>query len=159
MGRPEKPIDWALVDKLLEAQCNGEMIAGHFDMHADTLYAHIKRKYGLTFTAFSASRKEKGKASILAMQYQRAMQGNTQMLLRLGELYCNQGKQETSNKESLIEYLEQEASEGEHRSITFAEGQEMAPESPLLDQRQTRTQDQIQTELGARNPDIGSSST
>lgn len=57
MSRPEKPIDWDKVDKLLLAGCHGTEIAPHFNMHPDTFYNRMKERYNLGFTEYSTIKK------------------------------------------------------------------------------------------------------
>lgn len=60
-GRPEAPINWATVDKMLKAQCSGEGIAGTLGIHPDTLYRRCKNEQGLSFTEYAAAKKAEGK--------------------------------------------------------------------------------------------------
>lgn len=88
--RPEKPIDWKIVDQLLLAGCTGTEIAANFDIHADTLYNRIQEKYGMTFTAFSAERRQKGESILRAKQYEKALEKDNTMLIWLGKQRLNQ---------------------------------------------------------------------
>jgi hypothetical protein len=57
MGRPRKPIDWKRVDRLLMAGCKGTEIAPHFDMHYETFYRKVEKKYKVGFTEYSRLKK------------------------------------------------------------------------------------------------------
>jgi len=85
MSRPEKNIDWTLVDQLLMAGCLGTEIAAHFDMHQNTFYARIEEKYGLSFTHYCQEKRSKGDAMIRAKQYDKALKGDNSMLIWLGK--------------------------------------------------------------------------
>ena len=86
MGRPEKKIDWALVDELLLAGCDGPEIAPHFDMHVQTFYERIKEKYNTTFTLYAASKNTQGCSILRHKQFKKAIKndGDTSMLQFLG---------------------------------------------------------------------------
>jgi len=90
--RPEKPIDWILLDKLILRQNTKDEIAGQFDMHHDTLARRIQDKYGVTFTAYAASIYSKGKGTLRSRQWDKAMEGNVQLLIKLGECYLDDQK-------------------------------------------------------------------
>ena len=96
MSRPEKPIDWDKVDKLLLAGCIGTQIAPHFNIGADRFYDRVKEEYGMGFTEYSSLKKEHGNSLLLAKQMEKAMNGNgdNTMLIWLG-------KQRLGQKENL----------------------------------------------------------
>jgi hypothetical protein len=84
-GRPEKPIDWELVDKLLIVGCSGTEIAPHFNIHPDTLYKRIEDKYNKSFTTYSAEMFEKGNSVLRQAQYDKAASGDNTMMVWLGK--------------------------------------------------------------------------
>lgn len=85
MSRPEKTINWELVDKLLMAGCPGTEIATHFDMHHDTFYRRVEDKYSIGFTAYSQEKRSRGDSMLRAKQFEKAMEGNNIMLIWLGK--------------------------------------------------------------------------
>jgi hypothetical protein len=85
MTRPEKEIDWKLVDHLIEAGCPGTEIASKFDMHPDTLYRRVLEKYNMGFTDYCASKAEGGKANIRSVRYTKALKGDPKMILHLSK--------------------------------------------------------------------------
>jgi hypothetical protein len=89
MGREPKPIDWDLVDKLLEAGCTGTEVAPYFNIHADTLYRRIQEEYGVTFTVYASEKQEKGNACLRHIQYLKAIgeltSGDNVQLVWLGK--------------------------------------------------------------------------
>jgi hypothetical protein len=87
MGRPEIPLDWAKIDRLLSAGCPGTEVASHFNIHPDTLYNRVQEKYGVTFTAYSAEKKQKGHSLVRVKQFYKAVdgEGDTSMLIWLGK--------------------------------------------------------------------------
>lgn len=106
MARPEIPIDWTIVEKLIQAQCPADEIAGYFHMSVDTLYNKVKNYSGLSFSNYASQFYSKGKGNLRTKQYQKAMDGNISMLLKLGEVYLGQGKTEevktVPNEESIL---------------------------------------------------------
>ena len=105
IGRPEKPINWDLVEELLLADCTGTEIAANFDIYPDTLYRRIESKYGMSFTAFAAERKEKGDSNLRQTQYKKALSGDNTMLIWLGKLRLKQkdpDRQTDSNTASQV---------------------------------------------------------
>lgn len=90
-GRPEKPIDWDLVDKLLEAGCLGTEIAANFDMHPNTFYDKVLEERKLGFTEYSRQKKSKGESILRAVQFQSAIKDRDRsMLIWLGKQRLNQ---------------------------------------------------------------------
>ncbi len=92
--RPEKPIDWELVDKLLESGCIGTEIASHFSMHPNTFYDRVVKEYGITFTEYSTQMNQKGEAMLKLAQYEKAIgktkKGDTTLLTYLGRVRLKQ---------------------------------------------------------------------
>lgn len=99
MARPEKPIDWALVDNLLVAGCMGTEICAHFDMHPNTFYAKIEEKYNMSFTQYSSEKKQKGCSILRAKQFEKAAKGDNTMLVWLGKNRLAQKDGDTNNEE------------------------------------------------------------
>lgn len=99
MSRPEKPIDWKLVDELLIAGCMGTEIAPHFDMHYETLYRRVEEKFGIGFTEYSRQKRAQGDACLRKVQYDKAMGGDNTLLVWLGK---NRLAQKESHQEVSI---------------------------------------------------------
>jgi hypothetical protein len=85
MSRPEKPINWKLVDDLLIAGCLGTEIAPHFDIHPTNFYIRVEQEYGMSFTAYSAEKRQKGDSILRAKQFEKATKGDNTMLVWLGK--------------------------------------------------------------------------
>jgi hypothetical protein len=86
--RPQIPIDWNIVDKYLEAGCNGPEIASVVGCSANTIYDRCESEKGVTFSTYSALKRAKGDAIIKAKQMAFAMtgkSGNLGMLIWLGK--------------------------------------------------------------------------
>lgn len=84
-GRNVKLVDWKRVDELLMAGCNGTEICPHFDMHHDTFYRKVEEKFGISFTAYSALKKNKGDSLLREKQFEKALQGDNTMMVWLGK--------------------------------------------------------------------------
>ena len=83
--RPQIPIDWKMVDKLLESGCIGTDIAGSLGCHPQTFYDRCWKENGVTFTEYASQRRSSGDNLLRAAQMQVALQGNTSMLIWLGK--------------------------------------------------------------------------
>lgn len=92
MARPEKPIDWDLVDQLLLYQNTGGQIAAKFGIHEETFYRRFKDKYNENFSGYAGLKYSEGKSNLLSKQFEKAFEGNTQLLLKLGEIYLEQNQ-------------------------------------------------------------------
>jgi AraC-like DNA-binding protein len=84
MARPEKPIDWELVDRFLEAGCNQKQICSSIGISEDTLQRRFKDKYGVAYSVYAVQKAQYGEALLLEAQMRKALEGNTQMLIWLG---------------------------------------------------------------------------
>jgi hypothetical protein len=89
-GRPEKPIDWDLVDELITKQNSGAEIASHFNLHPETFYSRVQQKWSVNFTNYAGSKYSHGKSLLRNKQWDKAMEGEVRLLLRLGEIHLDQ---------------------------------------------------------------------
>ena len=94
IGRPLKEIDWEVVKDLAIAGCTGVEIAAHFNMHAKTFYDKCFKGQGEGFTTFVTRYRNIGAASIRTKQFDKALSGDTSLLIHLGK--CRLG--DTENK-------------------------------------------------------------
>lgn len=97
MSRPEKPIDWNKVDQLLMAGCFGTEIAPHFDIHVKTFYDKVVEKFNITFTEYSALKKNQGDSLLKAKQFEKALKGDNTLLIWLGKTRLNQREPDSVN--------------------------------------------------------------
>lgn len=90
--RPEKEIDWAIVDQLLQHGSPATEVAPHFDMAAETFCDRVQKKFGKSFTAYSAEKRQKGLSKLRSKQMYKALNadGDTTMLIWLGKNYLGQ---------------------------------------------------------------------
>jgi len=104
MARQPKPINWAIVDKRIEAGNSAATIARAFDIDVTNFYDRFLKEYGCSFTSYANSfppdqRKLTRNENIEYTQYMKALSGNVTMLIRLGTVWCGQ-KEHTEDKES-----------------------------------------------------------
>lgn len=89
--RPNKPIDWEKVDRLLMAGCPGTEIAPHFDMHCDTFYNRVQLEKKMGFTEYCQLKRCEGLANIREAQYDEAVNKRDRtMLIFLGKVRLDQ---------------------------------------------------------------------
>lgn len=84
-GRPKKKIDWNIVDKLLEADCEGTEIAAYLGMHPNVLYERCKKEKKCNFSEYLQEKKAKGNSLLKVKQYELAMKKDKTMLVWLGK--------------------------------------------------------------------------
>jgi hypothetical protein len=87
------PIDWNLVDKLIQCGNDGVRVAANLGIHPDTLYNRCKAEHGSDYSAYQAEKRAKGVSLLLAKQYEVAMKGNTTMLIWVGKQMAGQKEQ------------------------------------------------------------------
>tara|TARA_R100001510_G_C7535206_1_gene124999 strand:+ start:93 stop:416 length:324 start_codon:yes stop_codon:yes gene_type:complete len=92
VGRPRKELDEAQLKKLAGMLCTMEEMASFFDCSVDTL----ERNFADTIK----KGRDLGKMSLRRMQFEKAQQGNTTMLIWLGKQVLGQKDRiETSEDE------------------------------------------------------------
>lgn len=92
-GRKQIPIDWAEVDKYLVSGSSGIEVAACLGIHHDTLYDRCVKEFKISFSEYTAKKRQKGNSFLHAKQYQVAMSGNTTMLVWLGKQRLSQSDQ------------------------------------------------------------------
>ena len=78
-------IDWDISDRLMEAGCDGTEVAAHFGIHKETFYRRVKQDLGLDYTDYKQQKRHKGNALLRAKQYEKAVKGETSLLIWLGK--------------------------------------------------------------------------
>lgn len=99
MARQPININWKLVDTMLEAQCPIEEICESLGIDTTTLYRKVKLVKKTNFANYARKFLSTGKRNIRVVQYNKALQGNVQMMIKWGEEYLGQGKTKTTNSE------------------------------------------------------------
>lgn len=85
-GRPEIGIDIQIVDDLLISGCNGVEVAAYLGIHPDTLYHRIEKDFKISFTDYSAQKRQKGDSMLHAAQFKKAVKDkDNTMLVWLGK--------------------------------------------------------------------------
>jgi len=104
-GRPKIEIDREQFEKLCGLQATQEEIAGWFHCSHDTIQARCIEWYGEGFSVVLKKVGVSGKISLRRLQYQKAQEGNTSMLIWLGKQWLNQQDTippDTSNQQGQI---------------------------------------------------------
>lgn len=131
MPRPEKPIDWDKVDKLLMAGCKGTEIAPHFNMHVNTFYDKVKDHYNICFTEYSLIKKQEGDSLLRKAQFDKALKEDNTMLIWLG-------KQRLEQRDSYSEVDSQTMSD----LLAFAAAMKATRNEALQDKSSSHTESQ-----------------
>lgn len=133
MSRPEKPLDWKRVNKLLNAGCKGTEIAASFDMHPVTFYEKVQEKFKVNFTEYSAIKRSEGDSLIREAQYDKALDGDNTMLIWLGKHRLEQKEDQSEwNKPQeetkvAIQDMKNAANNSEPETSQQLEGCDLAP--------------------------------
>jgi len=97
-GRPQKEINWELVELYVKAGCSQSKIAQSLWIHQDTLRDRVQEKYGVDYSTFSTSLRSEGDMLIEAKQMEKAMKGYWPALLWLGKVRLGQKEPEMLNQ-------------------------------------------------------------
>ncbi len=89
---PRISIDFDKVDAFLLKGGDGEMIASEFGIHPDTLYRQTFEIYGVNWSTYAAQKRAKGNLRVHCKMYDKAMEGNAQLLIHLAEHRLGQHK-------------------------------------------------------------------
>lgn len=112
---PNIPFNFDIIDKMMKAGCCGREIAARFGVHPNTLYNRVKREKKCDFSEYLASKKADGEATLKEKQYDKAINGDTTLLIWLGkcrlqqtEIFTtfNSEKQDDLDKDQKIMQLE-----------------------------------------------------
>ena len=115
MARPKIQINWGQVEKLAMLQCTEKEIASFCGISVDTLR---RRK---EFCLLHKKGMEEGRMSLRRLQWKKAQDGNTTMLIWLGKQYLGQSdKQELTGKDgkSLVPDIKFEVIDKEAKEAT-----------------------------------------
>ena len=96
MGRVKKHINWDKVEFFVRSGATQRNIARYLRVDEDTLRERVKRQYGVDYSVFSAELHSEGDLLIEAAQMQKALKGNTTMLIWLGKVRLGQKEPEPS---------------------------------------------------------------
>ena len=114
MGRPKKPIDWDLFQKLAYIQCTQVEICSVLGVSEDTLQRRVEKKFKMTYAEYYKKTSAGGKMSLRRAQWNRAIgdrdqdgnlknNGNVSMQIWLGKQYLNQQESPQGEVEELCE--------------------------------------------------------
>lgn len=94
----KKEINWDMVELYVKSGCKQINICKKFYIDEETLRARVKEKYGVDWSAFSASLRSEGEMLIEAKQHDKAMKGCWPALLWLGKVRLGQKEPEMLNQ-------------------------------------------------------------
>lgn len=83
--RPQKEIDWNLVDNLLIAGCTGPEVAAALGISVITLYHRTPKDKDITFNEYAQKFRSKGDSMLRTVQFKKAMSGDNTQLIWLGK--------------------------------------------------------------------------
>jgi len=86
-GRPAIEIDFDILENLCRMFCTLEEIAGCFSCSEDTIQRRIREEYDMTFAEYWKQFSAHGKMSLRRKQFESAMNGNTALLIYLGDKF------------------------------------------------------------------------
>ncbi len=93
MGKVRKEFtsnEWEKIELYMKSGATQKRIAESFGMEPDTLRARLQEKYGDSYHNINESFRRSGELLIEATQFQKALQGNVQLLIWLGKVRCGQ---------------------------------------------------------------------
>jgi len=94
----KKEINWDLVELYVKSGCKQINICKAFHIDEETLRSRVQEKYGMTWSAFSASLLSEGDMLIEAQQFQKAIKGYWPALHWLGKVRLGQREPELLNQ-------------------------------------------------------------
>lgn len=89
-GRPRKELDWDEFKKLCELHCTRREVAQWFQVSEDTIDRRCLEEFDLPFASYYEENKVGGKISLRRRQFEKAMDGDTSMLIWLGKNWLDQ---------------------------------------------------------------------
>ena len=99
MARPPKEINWDVVERCVEAGCNGVEIAAKFRVNSDTFYRRFQQEYGIYFQGYQVHTQEAGAADLRRMIHAKALDnkapGNASVLMFLASRRLGMKEPET----------------------------------------------------------------
>lgn len=92
LGRPYVPINKEVLQKLIALQCTIVEIAGWFGCSIDAIRDFCQREYGQSWGEVRNIYKAYGTISLRRAQFQKALAGDTKLLIHLGQQLLGQTK-------------------------------------------------------------------
>ncbi len=121
MARPQREINWEIVDKMMEAGCSAKEIFGYLRISDSAFYSRFIQEYGEHYQEYKVGAYESGNALLRLTQFQKALRGNIEMLKLLGRERLGQGKEIDDKLEGLekkfLQGMDQLLSELSERKI------------------------------------------
>jgi hypothetical protein len=90
---PTTEEDFQAFESLCKIQCTLHEVAAFFNCDADTVEKRVREHYGMKFSEVFRLKRKAGIVSLRRLQYEKALAGNTTMLIWLGKQYLNQSEE------------------------------------------------------------------
>lgn len=113
LGRPRKNIDWKKVEDGLKAGCTITSIAKSLGLDRDTIHRRYEQEFNEPFEVYSQDKKATGEIEIQIAQHEKALKGDSQMLIFLGKVRLKQNDKavESDNTVNLADLSKHEFDE------------------------------------------------
>jgi len=116
MPRKKIKIDWAKVDRMLEAACTGTEIAAALGIHTNTLYERCKIDNKSDFSGYSQAKRASGERLLKMKQMELAMKGDKTMLVWLGKQRLGQSNKMEAKVQDVTQNLPDWMFEGDEKN-------------------------------------------
>ena len=101
-GRPKAKIDWGIVDRMLEADCEGTEVAAYLGIDPETLYRRCQAEKNVGFSEYLRQKKARGDVQLKVKQHAAALKGDKTMMVWMGKQRLGQrDKVEQQNRYDL----------------------------------------------------------
>lgn len=94
IGRPNKEIDWNVLDAVLQYGASKLDCADLLNVSEDTVDKKIKQSHKMTFSEYREKKMGKMRIKLLQKQYEVAMNGNVALLIWLGKQHLGQSEKQ-----------------------------------------------------------------
>lgn len=112
LGRPEKELDWHLLDSILQYGAKLIDCAEICKMSEDSIQRKIKENFDCTFSRYRDMKMSKTRVKLMQKQIESALAGNPVMLIWTGKQYLGQvDKHEAAIQSEINVKIDQEDSD------------------------------------------------
>ena len=142
-GRTPAKLEWEIIGKLLEANCDATGIAAQFGVSRQVLYRRCKTDLGIPFATLSQQKRMAGENLLRAKQHQVAMTGNVPMLIWLGKQRLGQADK--------AQLTGPDGGPIETRDVSLSDDERVARLTALLDRARARRDGQAAGDGGGQS--------
>jgi hypothetical protein len=117
-GRPKAKIDWAKVDKMLQAHCDGVGIAGLLGINYNTLARATEETQKMNFEEYRRLKQTEGKELLRQTMFSNAMKGDKALQIWLSKQYLGMTeKQEVEQTVTTLHHLTKEEADAKRAEL------------------------------------------